>query len=76
MFGLILIDIESFNDSKQASGCGVLLQKLLIEDMLVCREVVEGVLRVAVMEMEIVKRSKVSFRKEEAAMTADMKKAE
>lgn len=76
MFGLILIDIESFKESKQASGYGELLQKLLIEDMLVCREVAEGVLRVAVMEMKVVKRSNVSFRKEEAAMRADMKKAE
>lgn len=75
MFGLMLIDIESFNESKQASGYGVLLQKLLIEDMWVCREVVVGVLRVVVMEMKIVKRSKVGFRKEEAAIRADMKKA-
>lgn len=31
MFGLIFIDIESFNESKQTSGYGVVLQKDLME---------------------------------------------
>lgn len=62
----MFIDIESFNESKQASGYGVLLQKFVMEEMLVFREVVEGDLRADVEEMKIVQRRRDSFRMEKA----------
>lgn len=41
MFGFMIIEIESFNESKQTSGYGVLLQKDLKEVRFACNVVVE-----------------------------------
>lgn len=72
MFGLIFIDIESFNESKQTSGYGVVLQKDLMEEKwVVFREVVEEEeeeeeLSAHVVEKKInAERSRNSFRTEE-----------
>ena len=71
MFGLILIEIpmESFNESKQTSGYGVVLQIDFMEDKdwEYCREVVEEEekeeeeLRAHVFDKLIAERSKKSF---------------
>lgn len=69
MFGLIFMDIESFKESKQTSGCGVVLQKDFMEEKWVYREVVEEEeeeeLRAHVVEWNIAERSRNSFRTEE-----------
>ena len=68
MFGLIFMDIESFNESKQTSGCGVFLQKDFMEEKWVFREVVEEEeeeLRAHVVEWNIAERSRNIFRTEE-----------
>ena len=69
MFGLILIEIpmESFNESKQTSGYGVVLQIDFMEDKdwEYCREVEEEEeeeLRAHVLDKLIAERSKKSFR--------------
>ena len=72
MFGLILIEIpmESFNESKQTSGYGVVLQIDLMEDKdwEYCREVAEEEeeeeeeLRAHVLDKLIAERSQKSFR--------------
>ena len=69
MFGLILIEIpmESFNESKQTSGYGVVLQIALMEDKdwEYCREVAEEEeeeLKAHVLDKLIAERSQKSFR--------------
>lgn len=74
MFGLMLMEIESFNESKQTSGYGVDLQKDLMEDKWGLRELVveeEEELRrpLVVVGKKIMKRSrscKSTFGVEEA----------
>jgi hypothetical protein len=67
MFGLILIEMESFNESKQTSGYGVVWQNDSMEDKYwECREFVEEDLRAHVVDKVIAERSKNSFRMDEA----------
>jgi hypothetical protein len=67
MFGLMFIEMESFNELKQASGYGLLSQKVLIVERWASREVVEDVLRahVEVKKTEEMSRRR-SFRMEKA----------
>ena len=60
MFGLMFMEMESFNELKQASGNGLLLQKVLIVERWASREVVEDVLRAHV---EVMKKEEMSRRK-------------
>lgn len=41
MVGFMVIEIESFDELKQSSGCGVVLQKDLSEEIFACSVVVE-----------------------------------
>lgn len=68
MFGLMFIEMESFNELKQASGYCLLLQRVLIVERRASREVVEDVLRahVEVKKTEEMRRRRRSFRMEKA----------
>lgn len=64
--GPMFIDIESFNESRQASGYGVVLQRFVMEEMSVFKEEVEGDLRADVEERRIVQRRRHCFILEKA----------
>lgn len=63
MFGFMFIEIDSFDELKQTSGYGVVLQKDFIEEIFACNVVVEEVvlLKAKVCEWKIVKRRRKSL---------------
>ena len=63
MFGFMSIEMESFDELKQTSGYGVVLQKDFIEEIFACNVVEEEVvlLKAKVCERKIVKRRRKSL---------------
>jgi hypothetical protein len=64
MFGLMFIEIDSFDELKQSSGYGVVLQKDFNEDIFACSVFVEESekLKAKVFEWKIVKRRRKSLK--------------
>jgi hypothetical protein len=64
MFGLMFIEIDSFDELKQSSGYGVVLQKDFNEDIFACSVFVEESekLQAKVFEWKIVKRRRKSLK--------------